>query len=120
MVGSEILKGRMAMLRKKVLALLAIAAVGVASPTIALAGGGGAGGFYPGGFDGDPRFRIGWGYGLYPYDYDHDDYNYYDYPYAYNGSYVDNGSCYVVQRRARVDRFRCRTSMLTVSRRESR
>src|ERR1700755_2063324 len=50
---------------------------------------------------GDPRFRIGLGYRLYPYDYDHGDYNYYHYPYAYNGSYVDNGSCYVVQRRAR-------------------
>jgi hypothetical protein len=103
----------MAMLRKGVLALLAVAAVGLASPAIALArgagfGGGGGfhgdptgGGVHPGDSEGDPRFRIGRGYGSQPYDYYGDDYNYYDYPYAYNGSYVDNGSCYVVQRRAR-------------------
>jgi hypothetical protein len=87
----------MVMSRKKVLALLAVAAVGVASPTIALAGSVSGSGCPPRDFGGDPRFRIGWDYGLYAYDYDHDDYNYYDYPYAYKGSYADSGSCHVVQ-----------------------
>jgi hypothetical protein len=107
----------MAMLRRKLLALLVVAAVGLATPTIALARGGGgschgdrkagglhsggfAGGFDQGGFGGDHRFRLGWGYGSRPYDYYDDDYNYYDYLYAYHDSYVDNGSRYVVQPRA--------------------
>lgn len=103
---------RMAMLRKTVIALLAVASVGLAAPTMALARGGGGGGghgggafrggtaFHDGGFRGDEsgrgfghdrdfgrRFGFGFG-GYYPYD-----------NYAYDDSYHDNGNCYVVQQR---------------------
>ena len=69
------------------------------------------GGFRGGGFRGgefhgrgfhDRDFGRRFGFGFYPHDY-YDDYAY-DYPdgyypYASSDSYVDNGSCYVVQRR---------------------
>src|SRR5712672_194086 len=112
----------MVMLRKTVIALLAVASIGLVSPTMALARGGGGGhgggmggggGFHGCGFRGgefhgrgfhDRDFgrRFGFGSGFYPYDY-YDDYAY-DYPYGYypyasSDSYADNGSCYVVQRR---------------------
>jgi hypothetical protein len=67
----------------------------------------GGGGFHGGGFRGEGfhgrGFRgrgFGRGLGVYgPYGYyDYDDYGY-GYPYAYDDSYVDNGDCYVVQRR---------------------
>src|SRR6202008_3768312 len=92
-----------AMLRKTVIALLAVASVGLAAPTMALArgGGGGGGGGHGGGFRGgesgrgfdhdrgfghDRDFgrRFGFG-GYYPYD-----------NYGYDDSYYDNGNCYVV------------------------
>jgi hypothetical protein len=49
--GSDILEGRVVMLRKTVIALLAVASVGLVSPTMALARGGGGGG-HGGGFGG--------------------------------------------------------------------
>src|SRR5712691_7032187 len=103
----------MVMLRKTVIALLAIASVGLAAPTMALARGGGGGGAFRGGMafhdgsfrsgesgrgfdhgrgfghDRDFGRRFGFGFGGYdPYD-----------NYAYDDSYYDNGNCYVVQRR---------------------
>jgi hypothetical protein len=110
-------------LRKKLLALLAVAATGLASPTIALApgdgvGGGGSchgdriGGFDQGGLGGDQRFRLRWGYGSRPYDYYDDDYNYYDYLYGYRvhtsiTAAVMSCSLAHTARSWRSDRFRC-------------
>jgi hypothetical protein len=118
------------MLRKTVIGLFAVASVGMASPTMALARGGGGGhggGFGGGGFHGGMAggFRDGGGFhdrgfsgrgfhdrdrdfgrrfdfGFYPYDdYAYDyPYEYGYYPYSYNDAYYDNGGCYVVQRRA--------------------
>src|SRR6266481_2332464 len=101
----------MVMLRKTVIALLAVASVGLVSPTMALArggggGGGGHGGGMGGGFGGGHGSFAGrrFGFGFYPYGYDDDyaydyPYGYGDDPYAYNDTYSDNGSCYVIQRR---------------------
>lgn len=86
------------MLRKTTLALLAVAAVGLLSPTVASARGGfgghgggfhgGFGGFHGGGFHGGRGFAFGAGLGLGLYA-----------PYAYSGYYDDDDGCYVVQRR---------------------
>src|SRR6267154_929547 len=91
----------MVMLSKTVIALLAVASIGLVSPTMELARGGGGGGGGGRGFH-DRDFGRRFGFGFYPYDY-YDDYAY-DYPYGYypyasSDSYADNGSCYVVQRR---------------------
>ena len=108
------------MLRKTIIALFAVASIGVLAPGAALARGGGFGGhggagmhggfggFHGGGFHGGFHhgrgfgvgafgLGLGLGYGLYdPYD----DYAYYGYPYdAYGDSYYDGGGCYVVRRR---------------------
>ncbi len=114
------------MLRKTVMALIAIASIGLLSPTVASARGGfggfhgGFGGFHGGGFHGGgwgggwrgggwrgPAFGalgVGVGLGLagayggwgYGYDYP---YGYgYDYPYGYP-SYYGDGGCYVVRQR---------------------
>lgn len=102
------------MLRKTIIALLAVAAVGLLSPTVASARGGfgghggfhggfggfHGGGFHGGGFHGGRGFAFGTalGLGLYaPYAYGA--YGYYGDPYAYSGYYDDEGGCYVVQRR---------------------
>jgi len=109
------------MLRKTVIALFAVASIGMLAPGAASARGGGigghAGGFaghagagfagvHGGGFHGGfhhgrgfgvGAFGLGLGYGLYaPYDYYAD----YGYPYyAYNDSFYDGDGCYVVRRR---------------------
>jgi hypothetical protein len=107
----------MAMSRKTMIALLAVASIGLISPTMALARGGGGGhggggfhggglggGFHGGGFHGGGfhgrGFGRGFGFGGFygPYGY------YDDYPYAYGDSYVDDGDCYVVQRRVHTNR----------------
>jgi hypothetical protein len=77
------------MLRKTIIALFAVAAVGLVSPSIASArghggGGGGHGGFHGGGFRGG---GFGWGLGGYGY------------PYGYGGYYDDDGGCYLVRQR---------------------
>src|SRR6267378_3877784 len=84
------------MFRRIVIALFAVAAVGLASPTIASARGGGGhgggggfhgggGGFHSGGFHGG-GFRAGahGGYG---------------YPYGYGSYAYGDGGCYLVRRR---------------------
>lgn len=88
------------MLRRTILILLAVTAVGLGTVTGASArGGGGHGGFHGGGFHGGGFHRGGFGgygfggyyggyYGGYPFAY----------PYAYGG-YEDEGSCYLVRRR---------------------
>jgi hypothetical protein len=119
------------MLRKTIIALSAVASIGLVSPTMALARGGGGGGHGGGGFGGGHMgggggwhggglggggfhggnfgggfhhggfagrgfgHRFAFGGGLYPY---YDTYAY-DAPYAYGDSYVDDGDCYVIQRR---------------------
>ena len=96
------------MLRKTIIALFAVASIGMLAPGVASARGGGSGGggghgggfggggFHGGGF-GLGGFGLGLGYGLYgPYGY----YGDYGYPYyAYGDSYYDDGGCYVVRRR---------------------
>jgi hypothetical protein len=85
------------MLRKTIIALFAVAAVGLISPSVAAArgghrgGGGHGGGFHGGGFRGG-----GFGaFGLYgPYAYGG-----YGYPYGYGGYYYDDGGCYLVRQR---------------------
>ena len=79
---------------KKAIALLAVAAVGLVAPTMAVArnggggGGGHGGGFHDGGsHDHDFDHHFGWNYGSYPYGYS-DSYAYYD-----------NNSCSIIQRR---------------------
>ena len=85
------------MFRKTIIALFAVAAVGLVSPTVASARGGGhggGGGFHGGGFRG-AGLGIGLGLGLagaygaygYPYGYGYDSYAY------------DDGGCYLVRRR---------------------
>ena len=82
------------MLRKTVIALLVVASVGLVSPTVASARGGGGGfrggGFHGGGFHGrgfGPGLAFGaigagLGYGLYGTN-DDGGYGYYGYPYVY-------------------------------------
>jgi hypothetical protein len=80
------------MLRKTIIALFAVAAVGLVSPSVASARGGGGfhGGFRGGGFRGG---GFG-GFGLYgPYAYGG-----YGYPYSYGG-YYDDGGCYLIRQR---------------------
>jgi uncharacterized membrane protein len=90
------------MLRKTIIALFAVAAVGLVSPSVASARGGGGfhgGGHGGGGFHGGFRgggFRGGGfgGFGLYgPYAYGG-----YGYPYSYGGYYADGG-CYLIRQR---------------------
>src|SRR5882672_3906939 len=101
------------MLRKMMIALFAVAAVGLVSPTIASARGGGGhgggggfhgggGGFHGGGFRGGGFGAAGLGIGLglglagaygYPYGYG------YGYPYGYGSYAYDDGGCYLVRRR---------------------
>jgi hypothetical protein len=100
------------MARKMMMALVALAAIGLVQPTVALARGGGhgggghgggfhGGGFHGGGFHGGGfhggfagRFHGGFhrrafvGFGVGPYAY-YDDYPYYD----------DDGGCYLVRQR---------------------
>ena len=106
------------MMRKTILALFVLAAVGVVQPTVASARGGGGGGgghgggfhgggfggggfrgggfhgggFHGGGFHGGFHRRAFVGFGFGPY---YDGY----YPYAYDDSYYGDGGCYVVRRR---------------------
>jgi hypothetical protein len=111
------------MMRNTIIALFALAAVGLAQPTAAFARGGGGGGGHGGGFGGGGfhgggfggggfngggfhggGFRGGFhggfhrrafvGFGLGSYGY-YDDY----YPYGYDNDYYDDGGCYVVRRR---------------------
>jgi hypothetical protein len=90
------------MLRKTIIALLSVAAVGL-SPTLASAGGvgfGGHSGFH--GFHGGPGLAFGpHGLGLYA-DYPYGAYGYhfgyYNYPYHYAFYADDDGGCYLVQR----------------------
>jgi hypothetical protein len=96
------------MFRKTILALIAVAAVGMVSPTVATArGGGGHGGgsFHGGGFHGGGGFRgagigaFGLGLGLATAPYAYGGYGY-GYPYGYNSyAYDDGGGCYLVRRR---------------------
>jgi hypothetical protein len=87
------------MLRKAILALMAVAAIGIGSTSGVSAHGGGhgggggghggGGGFHGGGFRGG---GVGFGYGGY--------YGGYGYPYGYGGYYDDDeGGCYLVRRR---------------------
>ena len=94
------------MLRKTIIALFAVAAVGLVSPSAAFARGGhGGGGFHGGGHGGSGfhgggfrgggfrggGFRGG-GFGAY--------YGGYGYPYGYGGGYYyDDGGCYLVRQR---------------------
>src|SRR5580704_17712453 len=91
------------MLRKTVIALLALASFGLLSPDVASArggfGGGGVGGFHGGGFGGfhhhglGPGFGVGLGLGFYaPYYYG-------DYYPDYGYEEGDEGQCYLVRRR---------------------
>jgi hypothetical protein len=81
------------MLRKMMLALIAVAAIGLGTTADVSARGGGGGhggGFRGGGFRGG---GIGFGgyYGGYGYGY----------PYGYGGYYDDEGGCYLVRQRVR-------------------
>jgi hypothetical protein len=117
--GSDLTQGVKDMLRKTIVALFAVASIGLLSPTTASARGGfggfhgGGGGFHGGGFGGfrgggfhGGGFRgagIGLGLGLglagaygaygYPYGYG----GYYGSPYAYSD--YDDGGCYLVRQR---------------------
>ena len=82
------------MLRKTIIALFAVAAVGLISPSVASAAGhhhGGGGGFHGGGFRGGGFGAFGF-YGPYAY-------GGYGYPYGYGGYYDDGGGCYLVRQR---------------------
>jgi len=91
------------MFRKTIIALFAVAAVGLVAPTEASAWGRGGGGFHRGGFHGGGfgGFGVGLGLGLvapyafggygYPYGYG-------GYPYGYS-SYNEYGGCYLVRQR---------------------
>jgi hypothetical protein len=84
------------MLRKTIIALFAVAAVGLVSPSVASAAGGhhGGGGFHGGGVHGG-GFRGGGfgGFGLYgPYAYGG-----YGSPYGYDDYY--DGGCYLIRQR---------------------
>jgi len=109
------------MLRKTMIALLALAAVGLLSPDVALAGhGGGGGGGHGGGFGGGGGHmggfggghmggfggghgggfhggfhHGGFGIGVAPYYYG----GYYDDPYYYGYEEGDAGQCYLVRHR---------------------
>jgi hypothetical protein len=92
------------MLRNKIISILALAVIGLASPTGAFARGGGsghggggfragAGGFRGGGFGFRGGRFDGRGFGYFGssiYD---------DYPYDYGGYYGDDGGCYLVIQR---------------------
>jgi hypothetical protein len=95
--------GKQNMLRSKIIAIMALAMIGLASPSGASARGGGgghgSGGFHGGrgGFHGGFGFRGGGfrgrGFGLPgPYIYG-------DYPYDYGGYYGDDAGYYLVTRR---------------------
>jgi hypothetical protein len=88
------------MLRKMILALCAMAAIGMVLPTAASARGGfggfHGGGFHGGGFHGG-GFRGG-GFGFYGFGYPY--YAYGGYPYYGYGGY-DDGGCYLVRRPVR-------------------
>jgi hypothetical protein len=75
------------MLRKTIIALFAVAAVGLVSPSVTFAAGGHHGGGHGGG-----GFRGG-GFGL--------GIGGYGYPYGYGGYYDDyyNGGCYLIRQR---------------------
>jgi hypothetical protein len=82
------------MLRKTIIALFAVAAVGLVSPSVTSAAGhhhGGGGGFHGGGFRGGGFGAFGF-YGPYAY-------GGYGYPYGYGGYYYDDGGCYLVRQR---------------------
>lgn len=102
------------MFRKPMIALFAVAAVGILSPTMASARGGGhggggfhggGGGFHGGGFRGG-GFRgpgiaagaIGLGLGLAAAPYAYGGYGY-GYPSGYGSYAYDDGGCYLVRRR---------------------
>jgi hypothetical protein len=105
MIGGRLQIMEASMLRKWMVALLALAAVGLVQPTTAFARGGGGGGhgggfggggfhgggFHRGGFHGGfasgfhRRGFVGFGFGPYAY---YDDYPYYD-----------DGGCYLVRHR---------------------
>jgi hypothetical protein len=97
------------MFRKTIIALLAIGVVGLVSPTIASARGGGFGGFRGGGWRGGGwgGYGLGLGIGLAaPYAYGGYGYPYagYGYPvgFPYSPSYYfndDGGGCYLVRQR---------------------
>jgi len=82
------------MLRKTIIALFAVAAVGLVSPSVTFAAGGhhggghGGGGFHGGGFHGGGFRGGGFGLGI----------GGYGYPYGYGG-YYDDGGCYLVRQR---------------------
>ena len=85
------------MLKKMIIALFAIAAIGLVSPTMASARGGfHGGGFHGGGFRGAGIAAgvVGLGLGLAtaPYAYG-------GYPYGYDSYAYDNGGCYLVRQR---------------------
>jgi hypothetical protein len=104
--------------RKTMIALFAVAAVGMLSPTMASArggghGGGGGGGFHGGGggFHGGGGFRgggfrgagiaagaVGLGLGLAAAPYAYGGYGY-GYPDGYDSYAYDQGGCYLVRRR---------------------
>jgi hypothetical protein len=85
------------MARKMIIALFAVAAVGLASPTMASARGGGHWG-HGGGFAGAgiAAGAIGLGLGLATAPYA---YGGYGYPYAYDSYAYDTGGCYLVRQR---------------------
>jgi hypothetical protein len=105
----------MIMLRKTVIAIAAVASIGLFAPGMAQArgghggmgghgmGGGFHGGFHGGGFHGHGfgvgaaalGLGLGLAYGAYPYG----AYDYYGGPYYGGDYYADDGGCYVVHRR---------------------
>jgi hypothetical protein len=128
MFSGAIYHGVTVMLRKTIIALFAVASIGVLAPGVASARGGGGGGggggghgggfggggFHGGGFGGGGfhggGFRGGRGFGLggiglglglgYGLYGPYGYYGDYGYPYyAYGDSYYDDGGCYVVRRR---------------------
>ena len=82
------------MLRKTILALVAVASIGLLSPTMASARGGmgghGGGGFRGAGLGLGLGLGLAGAYGAYGYGYGYG-------PYAYSG--YDDGGCYLVRRR---------------------
>src|ERR1035437_6509476 len=91
------------MLRKTILALMAVAAIGIGSTSDVSARGGGGGGFHGGGggfggggFRGRGFGGYGGGYG---YGYGGGYYGDYGYPYGYGGYYDDEGGGYRVRQR---------------------
>jgi hypothetical protein len=102
---TNIMEEKMNTIRKAMIGVFAIAAVGILSPTMASARGGFHGGFHGGGFHGG-GFHGGWGgaglaagaiglgLGLAaaPYAYG------YGYPYGYDSYAYYDGGCYLVRR----------------------